>query len=307
VEFLATPYSIVASRPEMEIKALHLMPEKPIITPFRFPNPGEGIMVMGIINLSPESFYRASRCETSQQALHLAERMVAEGADILDIGAESTRPGSIPLSEQEELERLLPVVEKLVEIVKIPISVDTYKPDVAHKTLDVGATIINDITGLQRFPEMAQIISRFRAGVILMHMQGTPETMQDNPRYVDLLTEITEFLKQSISIAVSAGIDPNKIAIDPGIGFGKTDLHNLQILKNLSHLQELGKPVLLGISRKSLIGNILNVPVEERLEGSLSAAVFGVMQGASIIRTHDAQATRRAVKVVESIMKEESK
>ena len=259
---------------------------------------------MGIINLSPESFYGASRCGTLEQALHVAEKMIEEGADILDIGAESSRPGSAPLSEQEELNRLLPIVIKLAEIIPIPISVDTYKPAVAHEVLNAGASIINDITGLQRFPDMAKTIARFQAGVILMHMQGTPETMQDNPQYMDLLTEISGFLKQSITLAVSAGIDPNKIAIDPGIGFGKTDSHNLLILKNLSRLKELGKPVLLGISRKSLIGNILNVSVDERLEGSLSAAVFGVIQGASIIRTHDVQATRRAIKVAESIMNE---
>jgi dihydropteroate synthase len=273
------------------------------MTPFRFPSSGEDAWVMGIINLSLDSFYSASQFGTPQ-AIQIAERMVMEGADILDIGAESSRPGAHPLSEQEELNRLLPVVEKLVEIVKIPISIDTYKPGVAHKVLAAGATIINDITGLQRFPEMAETISRFGAGVVLMHMQGTPMTMQDNPQYLEPLTEIAAYLKQSISIAVSAGIDVNKIAIDPGIGFGKTDSHNLQILKNLSRLKELEKPLLLGISRKSLIGNILGLPVEERLEGSLSAAVFGVLQGASIIRTHDVQATCRAVKVVESIMKE---
>jgi len=274
------------------------------MTPFRFPRPGEEALIIGIINLSPESFYGASRCGTLEQALHVAEKMIEEGADILDIGAESSRPGSAPLSEQEELNRLLPVVIKLAEIVNIPISVDTYKPAVAHEALNAGASIINDITGLQRFPDMAKTIARFQAGVILMHMQGTPETMQDNPQYMDLLTEISGFLKQSITLAVSAGIDPNKIAIDPGIGFGKTDSHNLLILKNLCRLQELGKPVLLGVSRKSLIGNILKVSVGERLEGSLSAAVFGVIQGASIIRTHDVQATRRAVKVAESIMNE---
>ena len=275
------------------------------MTSFRFPRPGEEALVMGVINLSAESFYEDSRCETPEQALQVAERMIAEGADVLDIGAESSRPGSVPLSEQEELNRLLPIVKKLAESVNIPISVDTYKPAVAHEVLQAGANIINDITGLQKFPDMAKTIARFQAGAILMHMQGTPQTMQDNPQYVDLLTEISAFLNQSIAIAVSAGIDPEKIAIDPGIGFGKTDSHNLLILKNLSRLKKLGKPVLLGISRKSLIGNILNVPVEQRLEGSLSAAVFGVMQGASIIRTHDVQATQRAVKVAESIMKEE--
>ncbi len=272
--------------------------------PFRFPHQGEEASVMGIINLSSDSFYRESRCGTIEQALSVAEKMIAEGADILDIGAESSRPGSVPISEQEELDRLLPVLIKLVEIANVPISVDTYKPAVAHEVLQAGASIINDITGLQRSEEMAKTISRFRAGVILMHMQGLPETMQEDPQYADVLTGVSEYLRQSVNIAVSTGIDPQKIAIDPGIGFGKTDSHNLLILKNLNKLSELGKPVLLGVSRKSLIGNILNVPAEERLEGSLSATVFGLTQGVSIIRTHDVQATLRAVKVATAIMKE---
>jgi dihydropteroate synthase len=152
---------------------------------------------------------------------------------------------------------------------------------------------------------MGQTISRFDAGVILMHMQGSPESMQAHPQYADVLTEISEYLQKSIDIAIKAGIDPQKIAVDPGIGFGKTDAHNLLILKNLNHLKELSKPVLLGVSRKSLIGNILNVPVEERLEGSIAATVFGLTRGVSIIRTHDVRATRQAVKVAEAIMKAE--
>ena len=273
--------------------------------PFKFPQQGEEALVMGIINLSPDSFYGESRCKTVEQALSTAERMLEEGADILDIGAESSRPGSVPISVQEELDRLLPVLIKLVEVSNIPISVDTYKQMVAHEVLQAGASIINDITGLQQSEEMAQTISRFHAGVILMHMQGSPGTMQDRPQYDDVVSEVFDYLQQSIAIAVSAGINPEKIAIDPGIGFGKTDAHNLLILKNLNRLQELSKPVLLGISRKSLIGNILNAPVEERLEGSLAATVFGLTQGVSIIRTHDVRATSRAVKVAEAIMKEE--
>ena len=273
--------------------------------PFRFPQPGEEALVMGIINVSPDSFYGESRYTTLGQALNAAERMLEEGADILDIGAESSRPGSVSISEQEELDRLLPILVKLVEVANVPISVDTYKPIVAQEVLQFGASIINDITGLQRFEEMGQTISRFDAGVILMHMQGSPESMQVRPQYADVLTEISEYLQQSIDIAIKAGIDPRKIAVDPGIGFGKTDAHNLLILKNLNHLKELSKPVLLGVSRKSLIGNILNVPVEERLEGSIAATVFGLTRGVSIIRTHDVRATRRAVKVAEAIMKEE--
>lgn len=273
--------------------------------PFKFPLPGEKALVMGIINLSPDSFYRESCCKTVEKALSAAERMLEEGADILDIGAESSRPGSVPITVQEELDHLLPVLIKLVEVSNIPISVDTYKSKVAHEVLQSGASIINDIKGLQQSEEMAQTISRFQAGVILMHMQGSPETMQDSPQYDDVVTEVFEYLEQSIAIAVAAEINPEKIAIDPGIGFGKTDAHNLLILKNLNRLQELSKPVLLGVSRKSLIGNILNVPIEERLEGSIAAAVYGLTQGVSIIRTHDVRATRRAVKVAEAIMKEE--
>ena len=272
--------------------------------PFKFPLPGEKALVMGIINLSPDSFYGESRCKTVEQALSAAERMLEEGADILDIGAESSRPGSVPITVQEEIDHLLPVLIKLVEVFNIPISVDTYKSKVAHEVLQSGASIINDIKGLQQSEEMAQTISRFQAGVILMHMQGLPETMQDRPQYVDVVTEVFEYLEQSIAIAVAAEINPEKIAIDPGIGFGKTDAQNLLILKNLNRLQELSKPVLLGVSRKSLIGNILNVPIEERLEGSIAAAVYGLTQGVSIIRTHDVRATRRAVKVAEAIMKE---
>jgi dihydropteroate synthase len=273
--------------------------------PFKFPLPGEKALVMGIINLSPDSFYGESSCKTVEQALSAAERMLEEGADILDIGAESSRPGSVPITVQEELDHLLPALIKLVEVSNVPISVDTYKSKVAHEVLKSGASMINDITGLQHSEEMAQTISRFQAGVILMHMQGLPKTMQDRPQYNDVVTEIFEYLQQSIAIAVAAEINPEKIAIDPGIGFGKTDAHNLLILKNLNRLQELSKPVLLGVSRKSLIGNILNVPIQERLEGSIAAAVYGLTQGVSIIRTHDVRATLRAMKVAEAIMKEE--
>jgi dihydropteroate synthase len=271
--------------------------------PFKFPLPGEKALVMGIINLSPDSFYGESRSKNVEQALSAAERMLEEGVDILDIGAESSRPGSVPITVQEELDYLLPVLIKLVEVSNIPISVDTYKSKVAHEVLQSGASIINDIKGLQQSEEMAQTISEFQAGVILMHMKGTPETMQDRPKYDNVITEVFEYLEQSIAIAVAAEINPEKIAIDPGIGFGKTDAHNLLILKNLNRLQKLSKPVLLGVSRKSLIGNILNVPIEERLEGSIAAAVYGLTQGVSIIRTHDVRATRRAVKVAEAIMK----
>lgn len=238
--------------------------------------------------------------------MSLAERMVNEGADILDLGAESSRPGSKPISEQEELDKLLPVIALLVKNFDVPISIDTYKPVVADAALQTGAKIINDITGLQKFPEMAEVVARFGAGVVLMHMQGTPSTMQVNPRYENVVQEISEFLQASIKIAEAAGILPDQIAIDPGIGFGKSLQHNLEILKNLDTFMQLGKPVLLGVSRKSFIGDILQLPAEERLGGSLAATVMGVNKGASIIRTHDIKATREAVKIAEAIIRGET-
>ena len=270
----------------------------------RFPSAGEDTSIMGIINLSRNSFYEASRCETLNNAIDSAKKMVEEGADIIDIGAESSRPFSEPISEGEELDLLLPVITELTRTIKIPISVDTYKPAVAQKVLDKGVQIINDITGLQRFPEMAKVVAYFDAGMILMHMQGSPKVMQNSPQYNNVMDEVFNFLKKSIDIAASGGIDPDRIALDPGIGFGKTDSHNLTLLKKVKVLASLKKPLLLGLSRKSLIGNILKLPIEDRLSGSIAAALYGVMQGASIIRTHDVLETKRAIKVVEAIRNE---
>jgi dihydropteroate synthase len=255
---------------------------------------------MGIINISPDSFYK--RCSSTDEAMALAEKMMSEGADFLDAGAESSRPGSKAISDQEELDKLIPVVSLLVKNFDVPVSVDTYKPVVAEEALQAGAKIINDITGLQKFPEMAEVITRLEAGVVLMHMQGTPLTMQRKPNYENVLNEICEFLIESIKIAETAGVSLDQIAIDPGIGFGKTKEHNLDILRNLEIFLKLKKPILLGVSRKSFIGDILDLPPEERLEGSLAATVMGVVKGASIIRTHDVKATRNAVRVAEAII-----
>lgn len=235
-----------------------------------------------------------------------ARKMISEGADFLDLGAESSRPGSKPISEQEEIDNLAPVISLLVKEIDIPISVDTYKPMVAKVALQAGAKIINDITGLQKSPAMADVISNFNAGVIIMHMQGSPLTMQENPSYKNVVEEVKEFLAESVKISEAAGISSDQIAIDPGIGFGKNQKHNLEILNGLERLTELDKPVLLGVSRKSFIGNILNLPPEERLEGSLAASVIGVCKGVSIMRTHDVKATRNAVKVAEAIIKGEN-
>ena len=270
---------------------------------FTFSENYEKTRLMGIINISPDSFYEQSRCNSTDEVLQKAEKMIREGADFLDLGAESSRPGSKPISEQEEIDKLIPVISSLVKITDIPISVDTYKPTVAKEALQAGAKIINDITGLQKTPEMADVISKFDAGVILMHMQGSPITMQKNPSYKNVIQEVKEFLEQSVKISKEAGIFSDQIAIDPGIGFGKKQKHNLEILSKLEKFIELGKPILIGVSRKSFIGNILNLPPERRLEGSLAASVIGVTKGGSIVRTHDVKETRNAIKVAEAIIK----
>ncbi len=273
---------------------------------FTFSENYEKTRLMGIINISPDSFYEQSRCNSTDEVLQKAEKMIREGADFLDLGAESSRPGSKPISEQEETDKLIPVISSLVKITDIPISVDTYKPIVAKEALQAGAKIINDITGLQKTPEMADVISKFDAGVILMHMKGSPITMQKNPSYKNVIQEVKEFLEQSVKISKEAGIFSDQIAIDPGIGFGKKQKHNLEILSKLEKFIELGKPILIGVSRKSFIGNILNLPPERRLEGSLAASVIGITKGASIVRTHDVKETRNAIKVAEAIIKGEN-
>ena len=273
---------------------------------FTFLKNCEKTRLMGIINISPDSFYEQSRCNSTDEVLAKAEKMTREGADFLDLGAESSRPGSKPISEQEEIDKLIPVISSLVKITDIPISVDTYKPIVAKEALQAGAKIINDITGLQKTPEMADVISKFDAGVILMHMKGSPITMQKNPSYKNVIQEVKEFLEQSVKISKEAGIFSDQIAIDPGIGFGKKQKHNLEILSKLEKFIELGKPILIGVSRKSFIGNILNLPPERRLEGSLAASVIGITKGASIVRTHDVKETRNAIKVAEAIIKGEN-
>jgi dihydropteroate synthase len=267
--------------------------------------------VMGIINLTPDSFsgdgllsqnartnQNASAQSYIDRALQQAERMVSEGADFLDIGAESTRPGAAMVDVAEEERRLLPVLKELVKAAKVPISVDTSKPEVAQKALEAGAAILNDIWGLQapHDPEgrMAKIAAAAGTPVIMMHNKT-------DKSYRHLLNEVNEFLRRSVAIAEAAGVKTEQLIIDPGVGFGKTYEHNLQVLQNLSQLKMLGRPILLGTSRKSMVGLTLDLPVEERLEGSIATAIWGVMKGANIIRVHDVQATWRAVKMCDAI------
>ena len=263
----------------------------------------DSIAVMGILNLSPNSFYSKNYFSRIDDVLKYAEKMIEEGAHILDIGAESTRPGSKKISVNLELERLIPVVSKLAKKYKIPISVDTYKPEVASAVLQEGANVINDISGLSSGSAMAKVISSHNAGIVLMHMKGTPETMQENPCYDNVCSEVLEFLRKRIELAEDAGIDSKSIAIDPGIGFGKNLNHNLTLISNLAKFKVLDKAILLGVSRKSFIGEVLCLGPEDRLEGSIAAGVIGFIKGANILRVHDVSATVRAVKLASAIKK----
>ena len=259
------------------------------------------VAVMGILNVTPDSFSDGGKFNEPEKAVERALEMIEEGADIIDIGGESSRPGSPRISAEEELNRVMPVLKELRERSDVTISVDTYKPEVAEKVLNAGADMINDIYGLRK-EGMARVIAEHGAGVAIMHMQGDPENMQNNPTYGDVIGEIAGFLRKQVEKALDAGIDPNSIAVDPGIGFGKTVEHNLMIMNELDSFRSLGYPVLIGASRKSFIGRTLNLPVEERLEGSLAMATVAVMKGAGMIRVHDVRETVRAVRMVQAVM-----
>ena len=259
------------------------------------------VLIMGVLNITPDSFSDGGMYLEASKAKDKALQMVEEGADIIDIGGESSRPGSSRVSSEEEIARVIPVVKALRDI-KVPLSVDTYKSDVAGKALDEGASIINDITALNGDKRMAGIAARYRAGLILMHMKGTPYNMQDDPEYANLIGEIRSYLSAAVKKAEKAGVLPERIIIDPGIGFGKTLRHNLDILKNLDQFKELGKVILVGASRKSFIGELTGKDVKDRTFGTIAASVFAIMKGAGILRVHDVDAMRDAVSVTRSIM-----
>ena len=255
-------------------------------------------LVMGILNVTPDSFYDGKLFFNPDKAIEHAKQMVKDGADIIDVGGESSRPGSEPVSKEEELRRVSPIIKKLKDEIKVPISIDTYKPKVAEECIKLGASIINDINGL-RNEEMIKVAAKYKVPVVIMHMKGTPKTMQHNPVYKDVIEEIKEFFSQQIKKAKKAGI--KDIIIDPGIGFGKTAEHNLQILKNLSEFKELNCPILVGTSRKSFIGNITGLPVNERLEGTLAAISIAIINGANIVRVHDVKECKRAAMVADAV------
>jgi dihydropteroate synthase len=257
---------------------------------------------MGIVNVTPDSFYDGGKRLDTARAAADGFEMIESGAEILDIGGESTRPGAQPVSLDEELRRVLPVIGELRKGSSVPISVDTSKEAVARAALDAGADIVNDISALRFDPAMTALVAREGVPVILMHMQGVPRTMQREPHYQDVIREVRDFLAERIRAAKQAGIAQEQIIIDPGIGFGKTLAHNLALLKNLQLLNSLGQPLLVGVSRKAFIGNILNAAgPEDRLEGSVAAAVSAALSGANILRVHDVSETVRAFRVIDAI------
>jgi dihydropteroate synthase len=261
----------------------------------------ERTLVMGILNVTPDSFSDGGRFLDRVTAVAHATRMVDDGADILDVGGESTRPGSNPVSADEELERVHPLIERLAELhPAVPVSIDTRKADVAAEALDAGATIVNDVSG-GADPAMFDVVRDREAAVVLMHMRGDPTTMQEAPHYDDVVGEVHEYLRQRIEAAELAGIDPERIAIDPGIGFGKDLDHNLDLMHGVDALLDLGRPVLVGPSRKKFIGTILDLPVEERVEGTVGAVVWMVARGAHLVRVHDVREVVRAVRVSDAI------
>ncbi len=267
---------------------------------------GGKTLIMGILNITPDSFSESGIYFDEEKALARVEEMVAEGVDIIDIGGESTRPAAEPVSEDEELRRVVPVIEKLASKINVPISIDTSKARVARAAVDAGAVIVNDITALTGDKEMAAVCASADVGVILMHMQGQPRTMQENPEYKDLMSEIIGFLDERVAAAGRAGIDRDRILIDPGIGFGKTVGHNLEIIKRLRELKSLGLPLVLGTSRKATIGKVLgDFPPGERLEGTAATVAVGIINGADIVRVHDVKEMVMVARMTDAIIKGE--
>ena len=262
----------------------------------------EGALIMGILNITPDSFYDGGYYLSEDKYLQRIDEIVSQGAHIIDIGGMSTRPGSKPVSKQEEIDRIIPVIRKVCSRYDIIISADTYRSEVAARAIDAGASILNDISGFTMDDSMIKVIAESKVWSVIMHIQGTPGNMQDDPVYDDVVDEIYDFLYNQAIKAQNAGIEPGKIIIDPGIGFGKKIEHNLDILAKLSDFTNMGYPVLVGASRKSFIGSILGgAPAGQRLEGSIAAAVYAYINGARILRVHDVGQTVSAIKVAKSI------
>jgi dihydropteroate synthase len=265
-------------------------------------NPGGPPLILGIVNVTPDSFSDGGQFLDPRAAIDHGLQLVSDGADLLDVGGESSRPGATPVPEAEELARVVPVVRELALRTDVAISVDTCKASVARAALEAGARIINDITGLAGDPEMPAVARTFAAGVIVMHMQGTPQTMQLNPAYVDVTAEVAAFFEARLQALAEAGIAVEQVVLDPGIGFGKTAAHNLELLANLEACRRLGRPICLGVSRKSFFGKALGRPTPERLPASLAAACYCLARdSAQILRVHDVAATRDAVRLFQAL------
>ena len=264
--------------------------------------PGRGVLVMGIVNVTPDSFSDGGRFAATEAAVAHALELARQGADILDVGGESTRPGAVPVDLEEELRRVIPVVRELATRTDLPLSIDTYKAETARQALEAGAHVVNDITALRGDEKMAEIVRTFEAGLVLMHMQGTPQTMQQNPVYDDVTTEVIGFLEARLQAAAEVGIAGSRVVLDPGVGFGKTREHNLELLARLVELQRLGRPVCLGVSRKGFMGRLLGRPTEERLASSLAAVCHALADGAAqIVRVHDVAETRDVVRLFQAL------
>ncbi|HUU46205.1 MAG TPA: dihydropteroate synthase [Acidobacteriota bacterium] len=257
--------------------------------------------IMGVLNVTPDSFSDGGRFWDADAAIAHARRLVDEGADIIDVGGESTRPGSEPVSAEEQIRRTVPVIRRVREFWDGPVSIDTTRAAVAVAACAGGADWINDISALRDDPEMVRVVADTGSCVVLMHMQGKPGTMQEQPTYADVVTEVADFLRERAAFAMAHGVPADRIVGDPGIGFGKSIAHNLELLRGLPRLTGLGMPLCVGLSRKSFIGRITGADVDGRLEGSIVGAVCAVQAGAAIVRVHDVQATRRALLVAQAM------
>lgn len=256
--------------------------------------------VMGIVNVTPDSFSDGGKFSSTNLAIEHALKLVEEGASILDIGGESTRPNATPVSLQQELDRVIPVIEALASQVNIPVSIDTYKPQVMQAAIAAGASMVNDVRALQEDGAL-DVVAKSDVGVCLMHMQGTPLTMQQNPQYNDVVNDVKAFLQARLQASIGEGCRASNIALDPGFGFGKTREHNITLLQNLECFADLGQPLLVGLSRKSVLGQVTGNDVDARLYASIAASVIAAMKGAKILRVHDVKATVEALKMVEVI------
>jgi dihydropteroate synthase len=258
-------------------------------------------LIMGVVNVTPDSFFYGGRYLDTAAAVAHAIQLVEEGADLLDIGAESTRPGADVVSEVEECRRAIPVVTAVAKVVTIPISIDTSKAAVARAALDAGAVLVNDVTALRGDPVMVDVVARAEAGIVLMHMQGTPRTMQQAPRYDDVVEEISVFFEERIRFAMAHGIARRQIILDPGIGFGKLVTHNLALLAQLNRFEKFECPLLVGVSQKAFLGQLVGRPVQERQWGTAAAVAIAVDRGAGILRVHDVRAMKDVVQVAAAI------